>query len=61
MGHSHFFTDRHPAIRRLGPRYAALAVFLAGFALLGSAQAQPGSLQVQVMRKSMLRVCPRPE
>lgn len=41
MSHSHFSTDRHPAIRRLGPRYAALAVFLAGFALLGSAQAQP--------------------
>ena len=41
MSHSHFSTARDPAIRRLGPTYAALAFFLAGLALLGSAQAQP--------------------
>ena len=41
MNNSQLPVDRHPAIRRLGPSYAALAVLLAGFALLGSARAQP--------------------
>ena len=41
MSNSHFPTSHRPELRRLGPSYAALAVFLAGFGLLGSAQAQP--------------------